>query len=89
MAKSLKLQILETTSALMTAAFGLVAALAWNQAIQAVIAEYISPDSQTLSMVIYAVVITIIAVICIVIIARTLGKLRDKVAEEEAAKEQK
>jgi len=87
MAKSLKLQTLETTSALMTAAFGLVAALAWNTAIQTLISEYISSGSDLLPQLIYAVIVTIIAVICIVLIARTIGNLRDRIAAEEDAKE--
>ncbi len=38
--KSMKIQVLETIAALMTAAFGFVAALAWNGAIVATIAKY-------------------------------------------------
>ena len=87
MAKSLKLQVLETTSALMTAAFGLVAALAWNQAIQTLISEYISSGSDLVPQLVYAIIVTIIAVIFIILIARTIGKMKDRVAEEEAAKE--
>jgi len=87
MAKSVKLQFLETTSALMTAAFGLIAALAWNTAIQTLISEYIASGSTFLPQLIYAVIVTVIAVICIVLIARTIGSYKDKLAEEEAEKE--
>jgi len=89
MAKSVKLQFLETTSALMTAAFGLVAALAWNGAITGLINNYFPPEegNNLVPLLIYAVIVTIIAVICIVLIARTIGNYKDKLAEEEAAKE--
>lgn len=53
--------------ALSTAGFGLVAALAWNEAIQAFVSEYIdkyiSAGSGILSRFIYALIITIIAVL--------------------------
>ena len=87
MAKSLKLQVLETTSALMTAAFGLVAALAWNDAIKTFIGDFFESGSTLVPQLVYAIIVTIVAVIFIILIARTIGKLKDKVAEEEAAKE--
>lgn len=51
---------------LSTAGFGLVAALAWNQAIQAFVKEYIIPKipgSGLISQFIYALIITIFAVL--------------------------
>ena len=51
---------------LSTAGFGLVAALAWNQAIQAFVKEYIIPKvpgSGIISQFIYALIITIFAVL--------------------------
>lgn len=51
---------------LSTAGFGLVAALAWNQAIQAFVAEFIIPrvpGSGIISQFIYALIITIFAVL--------------------------
>lgn len=50
---------------LSTAGFGLVAALAWNQAIQAFVTQYITPripGSGLVSQLLYALLITIIAV---------------------------
>ena len=51
---------------LSTAGFGLVAALAWNEAIQAFVAEYIdqyiSVGSGIISRFIYAIIITAFAV---------------------------
>jgi membrane protein YdbS with pleckstrin-like domain len=85
----LKVQIVETFATLMTAAFGMVAALAWNEAIKALIARYIDAGDELIPMIIYAVVVTIVAVVCIILIARTLGNMKESLEAEEAAKEQK
>ncbi|MCL2785782.1 MAG: DUF5654 family protein [Methanomassiliicoccaceae archaeon] len=88
MAKPFKLQLVETFATLMTAAFGMIAALAWNEAIKALVAKYFAADDSIVPLLVYAIVVTIIAVICIIIIARTIGKLKDSMTEE-AAKQSK
>lgn len=70
-------------AALLTAAFGLVAALAWNGAIQAVFAEVFGDPNELVPMIIYAVLITIIAVIVIIWIARVAEKGKGKEAGEK------
>ncbi len=72
--KEMKSQILPTIATLMTTAFGLIAALAWNQAIQAIILQVLPKQSGILGLVIYAIIITIIAVIATISIARTISK---------------
>ncbi|MFA6709837.1 MAG: DUF5654 family protein [Candidatus Methanomethylophilaceae archaeon] len=72
-----KIQLLETTAALITAAFGLVAALAWNAAIQALIAEFISKDNGLIGQFVYAIIVTVVAVIMTLMIARSIGKLKE------------
>jgi TRAP-type C4-dicarboxylate transport system permease small subunit len=76
---SVKLEIIEKIAALITAAFGLIAALAWNTAIQAWFAEqtYLASGGPW----IYAIVITIIAVILTIWIGRIAGKLTKKEAD--------
>ncbi|MDR0777928.1 MAG: DUF5654 family protein [Methanomassiliicoccaceae archaeon] len=87
MAKSFKLQLVETFATLMTAAFGMIAALAWNTAIKALIDEVFGTTGNALlPLFVYAIIITIIAVICIIIISRSLGKLKEAYEAEEAAK---
>ena len=66
----LKGEVLEKLSALSTAAFGLVAALAWNSAIQAIFKEYFPVAEGITAMVTYAVVVTIIAVLVSIYIGR-------------------
>ncbi len=74
--KSTRTLVIETVAGLMTAAFGLLAALAWNDAIRAVVEEFISKDNQTLGLVIYAAIVTVIAVIATIYIGRVLAKYR-------------
>jgi len=81
-----KLQFVTTFSALITAAFGLVAALAWNQAIQAAIKEVFGTENNLLGMFVYAILVTILAVIMIIIIARQTKKLTDQIKAEEENK---
>jgi len=77
---SLKMQILETIAALLTAAFGLIAALAWNEAIKELIAQYFTAGDALMGLFVYAILVTIIAVIAGLIIARALAKLKAKEA---------
>lgn len=64
--RKLRQELLKQMVTLSTAGFGLVAALAWNEAIQTFVQEYIdryvSIGSGIISRFIYAIVITIIAV---------------------------
>lgn len=63
-----------TMIALATAAFGLIAALAWNKFITDLIALFLKPGSGVWAELLYAVVITIIAVVVI----QNLGKLSER-----------
>lgn len=85
MATSFKVLFLETTAALITSAFGLVAALAWNEAIKAAIALWLSADDEVIGLVIYALIVTVIAVIATMLIAMALAKAKSAVgaADEE------
>ena len=83
MNNTFKIQLLETTAALITAAFGLVAALAWNEAIKAIIAEFLGADGTLVGLVVYAIIVTIIAVIATLLIARALGKLKAAAKADE------
>lgn len=58
----MKKEVIEKLAALVTAAFGLIAALAWNGAIQAIFTRVFGKPDTIAPMVIYAVVVTIIAV---------------------------
>mgnify|MGYP000908878475 FL=1 len=64
---SLKKEILKQMLGLSISAFGVVAALAWNSVITELVSKYIQPlvggSSGIISLLIYAVVVTILAVI--------------------------
>ncbi len=76
--------VVETTASLLTAAFGLVAALAWNQAISTAITS-IFKDNAGLGQFAYAVVVTVIAVIATIFIGRALAKMKEVAGAEEKA----
>jgi hypothetical protein len=66
--------------ALASAAFGVVAALAWNSAITALVKQIFGSGAQIVSLFIYAIVVTILAVIVMV----QLGKLAERTAPPAA-----
>ncbi|MBT4174451.1 hypothetical protein HOC80_03235 [archaeon] len=69
--------IIDKLVALTTAAFGLVAALAWNDTIKAIFATVFGEQSNVPAMIVYAVVVTIMAVIVTVYIARIEAKTKN------------
>lgn len=67
-------EVLKTMSTLMTTAFAFVAGAAWNGAIQAIIDEFLPKGDAVWSLLIYAIVVTVIAVIATLIIGRLIAK---------------
>jgi hypothetical protein len=72
--EDVKGQVLTTISTLMTTAFGLIAALAWNETIKAIILLYLPKGDGITGLLVYAVFITIIAVVATVLIGRAIAK---------------
>lgn len=72
----MKILIVDKMSALITAAFGLVAALAWNEAIKAIFKEIFGTSDTVVPMLTYAIVVTVIAVILTILVARSLANLK-------------
>ncbi len=68
----MKNQVMKTIATLVTTAFGLIAALAWNSAITAIVNQFFPAGSGITGLLIYAVLITIIAVIATLLIARAI-----------------
>ena len=66
--------VIKALAALITAAFGLVAALAWNTAIQEIFKAVLGPQNGLQAMVVYAVVVTGIAVFATIMIGRVAAK---------------
>ena len=67
--------IMETILGLITTAFAFVAGLAWNNAIQALIEQFVGKGNALTSLFSYAIIVTIIAVIVTVLLARFAAKL--------------
>ena len=75
-------EFFRTIATLVISAFSLVAALAWNTAITKILDQYLSlqPNSTIISWVIYAVIVTLIAVVVTVYMTRISQK---KTIEQE------
>jgi ABC-type multidrug transport system fused ATPase/permease subunit len=74
-------EVIEKIAALITAAFGLIAALAWNEAIQEIFRLVFGDQSGIWAMLFYAVVVTIIAVVITIWIGRVAEKQTGKKLE--------
>ena len=80
---SFKTEVIEKIAALITAAFGLVAALAWNGAIQELFKLIFGDQSTLVAMLVYAIVVTIIAVLATIWIGRAAARAK---GEEETVR---
>jgi membrane protein implicated in regulation of membrane protease activity len=67
-------EVLDKVSDLITAAFGLVAALAWNGAIQTLFVEVFGTTESLAAQFTYAIIVTIIAVLATIWIARMAAR---------------
>ena len=74
----LVLQVLEKLSQLMAAAFGFVAALAWNDAIKSAIQIYLPAGTGLRAQGVYAVAFTVIAVLAGIWIASTTSRAKHR-----------
>ena len=81
MANEVTKLIMETILGLITTAFAFVAGLAWNDAIQKLIESVIGSGDAIPSLFIYAIVVTIVAVVITVLVARIAGKMGIEVGE--------
>lgn len=74
-AKKLKQEVTRKTIGYITAAFGLVAGLAWNDAIKSLI-ELLFPDSENTIIIklAYALVLTIILVVITIQLSKLMSK---------------
>lgn len=71
-AKKIKTEVVEKIATLITAAFGFVAALAWNDAIKNAISQL---GLEKYGPLFYAILVTVIAVVVTIWIGRIRGKV--------------
>ena len=83
MDQNIKLEILEKMSALITAGLGLVAALAWNDAIQKLFRLIFGEQSSLAAMFGYAILITVIVVSLTYKIGRASQRLKDQIGKNK------
>lgn len=79
--KSFHHELLNQMVTLSTAGFGLVAALAWNEAIQQIVKDYVEPripGSGLLSRLIYALLITFFAVLVTYQLSKLAAKFQKR-----------
>lgn len=74
--QDIKKESIEKLATLITSAFGLVAALAWNSAILKIFSVIFGTSSDLFALILYAVVVTLIAVVATIYIGRVAGKLK-------------
>ena len=66
---------LQTMITLASASLGLVAALAWNEAIKAIIKEVLQTGDSIMGLVTYAILATVIAIVVLMLLARAASKI--------------
>ncbi len=77
--------LVQTMITLASASLGLVAALAWNEAIKALIKRVLGEDESLAGLFIYAIIATAIAVVVLLILARAAGRIGGEAAIEREA----
>ena len=82
--EEMKVEILDKIAALLTVAFGLVAALAWNGAIRAIFEAVFGTADNIPAMLVYAVVVTIIAVLVTIWVARAVKRAKGEGESEKS-----
>lgn len=79
--KKLHVEVVKQMATLSTSGFGLVAALAWNSVIQAFVNDYVKKwlpgGSGIISLLIYAIIITALAVSVTLQLSRVLQRLEN------------
>jgi len=83
----LKLEVLEKTTILVTASLGLVAALAWNEAIQSLFKQIFGQASSLWAMFLYAIAITIVVVFLTLKLTQLAGRAKEKLDKDNKISE--
>ena len=80
MAKEQTQMILQTCITLASAALGLVAALAWNDAIKAAMKEILGENEGLAPLFTYAILATVIAIVVVLVLAKMAAKVGGEAA---------
>lgn len=74
--RSLRLEILEQVQKLATASLGLVAALAWNDAVQALFQYIFGAQSNLAAKFFYAILVTVLIVVVTFRLSKIIARLK-------------
>ncbi|MBV8859262.1 MAG: hypothetical protein JOZ02_20180 [Acidobacteria bacterium] len=77
--------LLQTMITLASASLGLVAALAWNEAIKALIKKLLGDDDSLAGLFTYAILATLLAVVVLLILGRAAARVGGEAAIEREA----
>jgi hypothetical protein len=80
MAKETTRMVIQSCIALASAALGLVAALAWNDAIKALMKEIWGENEGLAALFTYAILATLIAVVVVLVLAKMAAKVGGEAA---------
>ena len=72
------MKIVSESVNMMATAFGLVAALAWNEAIKGLINEFVPQGQGVLSLFVYAILVTVV----VVIVVQRLNKIEERFRDQ-------
>ena len=72
----LKIEVLEKVSTLIAAAFGFVAAFAWNETFKVILLGGVAIADKPMLLIGYALFVTVLAVLLTIAVARAVGKAR-------------
>jgi hypothetical protein len=91
--KELPIVLIKNMIGLATSGFGLVVALAWNEVIKQAVDAFISPyfggNSGLISLLIYAILMTVLAVVITMqlsVVERKMESIQQRLAERQALK---
>lgn len=82
-------EFFKTIATMVGSAFALVAALAWNSAIQGLISRYVAAGNSLRSQLIYALLVTLLAVIVTWQLGKIAGRFAARKVSGEFEKEEK
>jgi Flp pilus assembly pilin Flp len=85
MAKEQTKMIIQSCIALASAALGLVAALAWNDAIKALMKEILGENEGLAALFTYAIMATLIAVVVVLVLSKIAAKIGGEAAIDREA----
>ena len=74
----LKVEILDKVSTLIAAAFGFVAAFAWNETFKIILLSGADLQNKPILLIAYSLLVTVMAVLLTIAVARAAAKARKK-----------